>query len=159
MRAQTPSSRLPERLNSVLWRLTFVCRQYETCFTSPFWYLEFWDGSQIFGKFVHSRVIYINKKCYPALDNSFILFSVINLEFRHIYSFKMVETKVISTHAMKTYRGLVVQHRTFTTSALDGDEWPSSHPGCFTPGKEPWVPIEQEAVWAPEQVWMFWKKK
>jgi hypothetical protein len=36
----------------------------------------------------------------------------------------------------------------FTTSALDGGEWPR-----FAPGKGPPVPIVQEAGWAPEPVW------
>jgi hypothetical protein len=40
------------------------------------------------------------------------------------------------------------------TSALDGGEWSASHPGhALPPGKEPPVPIGQEAGWAPEPVW------
>jgi hypothetical protein len=39
----------------------------------------------------------------------------------------------------------------FTTSALDGGEWSASRPGrALSPGKEPPVPIVQEAGWAPE---------
>jgi hypothetical protein len=42
----------------------------------------------------------------------------------------------------------------FTTSALDGDEWSTSRPDrALTPKKGPPVPIAQEAGWAPEQVW------
>jgi hypothetical protein len=42
----------------------------------------------------------------------------------------------------------------FTTSALDGDEWSASRPGrTLPPGKGPPVPIVQEAGWAPEPVW------
>jgi hypothetical protein len=42
----------------------------------------------------------------------------------------------------------------FSTSALEGGEWSASRPGrFFTPGKEPPVPILQEAGWAPELVW------
>jgi hypothetical protein len=42
----------------------------------------------------------------------------------------------------------------FTTSALDGDEWSASSPGhALVPGKGPTVPIVQEAAWAPEPVW------
>jgi len=42
----------------------------------------------------------------------------------------------------------------FTTSALDGDEWLASRPDrALPPGKGPPVPIVQEAGWAPEPVW------
>jgi hypothetical protein len=42
----------------------------------------------------------------------------------------------------------------FTTSALDGDEWSASRPGrALAPGKGPPVPIVQEARWAPKPVW------
>jgi hypothetical protein len=43
----------------------------------------------------------------------------------------------------------------YLTSALDGGEWSVSRSGrALPPGKEPPVPIEQEAGWAPEPVWM-----
>jgi hypothetical protein len=42
----------------------------------------------------------------------------------------------------------------YLTSALDGGEWSASRPGrALPPGKEPPVPIGQEAGWAPEPVW------
>jgi hypothetical protein len=42
----------------------------------------------------------------------------------------------------------------YLTSALDSGEWSASHPGRdLPPGKEPPVPIGQEAGWAPEPVW------
>jgi hypothetical protein len=42
----------------------------------------------------------------------------------------------------------------FLTSTLDGGEWSASRPGrALPPRKEPPVPIEQEAGWAPEPVW------
>jgi hypothetical protein len=42
----------------------------------------------------------------------------------------------------------------FTTSALDGDEWSASRPGrALPPEKGHPVPIVQEAGWAPEPVW------
>jgi hypothetical protein len=42
----------------------------------------------------------------------------------------------------------------FSTLALDGGEWSASRPGCaLAPGKEPPVPIVQEAGRAPELVW------
>jgi hypothetical protein len=41
----------------------------------------------------------------------------------------------------------------FSTSALDKGEWSASRPGrALAPGKEPPVPILQEAGWAPEPV-------
>jgi hypothetical protein len=43
----------------------------------------------------------------------------------------------------------------YLTLALDGGEWSASRPGStLPPGKEPLVPIGQEAGWAPESVWM-----
>jgi hypothetical protein len=43
----------------------------------------------------------------------------------------------------------------FTTLALDGGEWSASRPSCILPpGKGPTVPIQQEAGWAPEPVWI-----
>jgi hypothetical protein len=40
------------------------------------------------------------------------------------------------------------------TSALERGEWSASRPGrALPPGKEPPVPIVQEAGWAPEPVW------
>jgi hypothetical protein len=42
----------------------------------------------------------------------------------------------------------------FTTSALNGDEWSASRPGrALAPGKGPPVPIVQEAGWVPQPVW------
>jgi hypothetical protein len=43
---------------------------------------------------------------------------------------------------------------TFTTTALDGDEWSASRPGrALLPGKGLPVSIVQEAGWNPEPVW------
>jgi hypothetical protein len=43
----------------------------------------------------------------------------------------------------------------FLTSALEGGEWSASRPGrALPPGKEPPVPIVQEAGWAAEPFWM-----
>jgi hypothetical protein len=42
----------------------------------------------------------------------------------------------------------------YLTSALDGGVWSASRSGhALPPGKEPLVPIGQEAGWAPESVW------
>jgi hypothetical protein len=55
---------------------------------------------------------------------------------------------------MKALEGEEYRSYSFTTSALDGDEWSASLPGhALTPGKGPPVPIVQEAGWAPEPVW------
>jgi hypothetical protein len=41
------------------------------------------------------------------------------------------------------------------TSALDGDEWSASRPGrVLPPGKGRQVPIELQAGWTSEQVWI-----
>jgi hypothetical protein len=37
---------------------------------------------------------------------------------------------------MKTYGGVDVQTRVFSTSALVGGEWSASRPGRFTPGEK-----------------------
>jgi hypothetical protein len=36
---------------------------------------------------------------------------------------------------MKTYAGVEVQLHVLLTSALDGGQWSTSRPGCFTPGE------------------------
>jgi hypothetical protein len=56
------------------------------------------------------------------------------------------------------HRGALGERRyssySFLTSALEGCEWSASRPGhALPPGKEPPVPIVQEAGWAPEPVW------
>jgi hypothetical protein len=38
-------------------------------------------------------------------------------------------------HDMKTYEAVEVQLHVFLTSALDGGEWSTSRPGCFTAGE------------------------
>jgi hypothetical protein len=43
----------------------------------------------------------------------------------------------------------------FLTSALDGDEWPTSRRGRFIPGKTALLPTELKAVWAIGAVWTF----
>jgi hypothetical protein len=46
----------PWRLNFVRWRQVFVDPQYWTCFTSPFWHIEFRGSSKFFGKLVEKLV-------------------------------------------------------------------------------------------------------
>jgi hypothetical protein len=51
--------------------------------------------------------------------------------------------------------GEEIELRLILNSALDGGEWSASRPGrALPPGKEPPVPIGQEAGWALEPVWM-----
>jgi len=60
---------------------------------------------------------------------------------------------------MKTYGGVEVSLRAFLTSAVDGGQWSASRTGRFTYGKEPPVPIAQEAGWGPEPVWTGGREK
>jgi len=46
----------------------------------------------------------------------------------------------------------------FLTLALDGCMWSVSHLGCFTPRNETMVHIKKKFVWAPELVWLLWKR-
>jgi hypothetical protein len=60
---------------------------------------------------------------------------------------------------MKAYGGVDVQTHVFLTSALAVGEWSASRPRPLYPqGKEPPVPIGQEAGWAPEPVSTTWRK-
>jgi hypothetical protein len=68
----------------------------------------------------------------------------------------------IGLYRVKLYRYMPWRHMgersysysTNLTSALDGGEWSASRPGRALPsGKEPPVPIGQEAGWAPEPAW------
>jgi len=46
-----------------------------------------------------------------------------------------------------------VELHAFLTSAVDGGKWSASCLGHCTLGKEPLVPVIEEAGWAPKQVW------
>jgi hypothetical protein len=48
--------------------------------------------------------------------------------------------------------GVHLQFHQSSTSALDGGEWSASRLGLFIA-----VPTEQEAGWAPEPDWTFWR--
>jgi hypothetical protein len=67
----------------------------------------------------------------------------------------VVKGKSVPLHAMKAPGGeRRYSSYSFSTSALDRGEWSASRPGrASPPGKEPPVPIGQEARWAPEPVW------
>jgi hypothetical protein len=68
---------------------------------------------------------------------------------------KMSKGKAVPLHAMDgTWGERRYSSYSFLTSALEGGEWSASRPGrALLPGKEPPVPIVQEAGWAPEPVW------
>jgi hypothetical protein len=55
--------------------------------------------------------------------------------------------------------GEEVQLHSFTTSKTNGGEWTSSCLGFFTTGEITLLPIYQETGWAPEPVWIFWRKE
>jgi hypothetical protein len=63
--------------------------------------------------------------------------------------------KAVPLHAMEAPGGdRRYSSSSFLTSALYGGEWSASRPGrALPPGKEPPVPIGQEAGWVPEPVW------
>jgi hypothetical protein len=51
---QITSNRPSWWLYFVWWHLVFLCPYWETCFTSSIWRLEFWGGSYVLGKLLHS---------------------------------------------------------------------------------------------------------
>jgi hypothetical protein len=65
------------------------------------------------------------------------------------------KSKAVPLHAMETLGGeRTYSSYSFSTSALDGGEWPASRPGrALPPGERTPVPIVQEAGWAREPVW------
>jgi hypothetical protein len=68
--------------------------------------------------------------------------------------FVYLKAKAVPLHAMEAVSGEGKYSSSFLTLALDGVEWSASRPGCaLDPGKEPPVPIGQEAGWFPELVW------
>ena len=60
---------------------------------------------------------------------------------------------------MKVYGGMEMQLHLFFPLALDGGASSALCCGCITPGKEPMVPIEWEADWAPALFWTLWSRK
>jgi len=55
---------------------------------------------------------------------------------------------------MKTYSGVAVQLHSFLTSALNGSGQRQDL-AALTPLRDPPVPIQYGAEWAPEEVWAF----
>jgi hypothetical protein len=56
--------------------------------------------------------------------------------------------KAVPQHTYEGAGGKDYSSYSFTTSALDGSEWPASCPGHALPP----VPTGQEAGWAPEPI-------
>ena len=52
-----------------------------------------------------------------------------------------------------------VQLYLFLSSALDGGSWPASRPGPFALCRATLVPIQQEASWASQPVWKYWRRE
>jgi hypothetical protein len=69
------------------------------------------------------------------------------------------QNKVASLHAMKVYGGREIQLHLFFPLALDGGVSSALCYGCITAGKEPLLPIEWEADWAPALFWTLWSRK
>jgi hypothetical protein len=63
---------------------------------------------------------------------------------------------VVPVHAMKEYRGSRGTAPLILNPTMDGDEWPISRPGRFTPGKRTSIPFEQKDRCTPERVWTVW---
>jgi hypothetical protein len=62
---------------------------------------------------------------------------------------------------MKSHRGEEVQFHSILTSALDADEWSMSGRGrgYFNCGTNTTLLTDQEAGWASEPVWAFWRRE
>jgi len=69
------------------------------------------------------------------------------------------QNKVAPLHAVKVYGEMEIQLHLFFPLALDGDVSSALCCGCITPGKQPLVPIEWEADWAPALFRTLWSRK
>jgi hypothetical protein len=67
---------------------------------------------------------------------------------------KSIKGKVVAVHALAVYRG----SRYTTLLILNKANGQPQTPDTLPPGKEPPVPIKHKAKWAPEPVWMLWRK-
>jgi hypothetical protein len=66
----------------------------------------------------------------------------------------MLQAKAVPLHATQALGGRKYSSYSFSTSALDGVSGQRHAPTALYPrGKEPPVPIVQEAGWAPEPSW------
>ena len=83
----------------------------------------------------------------PKNDHSLMSNTIItNLVF-------MMNNKVSLSTPWTHIWGVKVQLHSFLTFALDGSEWSTSCPSCFTPGERTPVPTEQQTGWNPELGW------
>jgi hypothetical protein len=76
-----PAHQVTWRLNILRWLLTIVVHQNGPSLTSPFWRLEFWGGSGIFGTFVHPSSWQSAQIFLPRLQCRRGFFSVRNNNF------------------------------------------------------------------------------
>jgi hypothetical protein len=92
-------------------------------------------------------------KCYNLLRRMWEKAAVacfnISPTIQHLFEQLSPSTRHGGAWGERTYSSY-----SFSTSALDGGEWSASRLGrALPPGKEPPVPIVQEAGWDPEPVW------
>jgi hypothetical protein len=95
-------------------------------------------------------------RCHCSVDqHKHFLYSPSFCFLQILCSLTMYEKgKAVPLHAMEALGGRRYSSYSFTTSALDWGEWSASRPGrALPPGKEPPVPIGEEAGWAPEPIW------
>jgi hypothetical protein len=90
---------------------------------------------------------------------SFLFFTYYKYIYDFCYNLYWQETsckksRAVPLHAMETHGERRYSSYSYLILALDGGEWSASRPDRTLPlGKEPLVPIGQEAGWAPEPVW------
>jgi hypothetical protein len=97
--------------------------------------------------------------CYQCLGGNFHLYIcpkyLLHREKERVSHPYKGKVKVVPLRSIEAHLGdRRYSSYSFLTSALEGGEWSASRPGrALLPGKEPSVPIVQEAGWAPEPVW------
>jgi len=83
--------------------------------------------------------------CYKQLTKVTFTTAECGNQNKHALSPHNGTDKAVPVHRMKAYRGCRGTAPLVLIPALDGGEWPTSHP----------TPTEHEAGWAPETVWTF----
>jgi hypothetical protein len=66
--------------------------------------------------------------------------------------------KVIPIITIKVCWSLKLQLHSFVTLALDKDQLTVPSPTCLIPSKIALLPMEQEARWTSQSVWMLWRR-